>query len=79
MRFTPARSLPCDETRRVFGFEVATACPEVPSEILWPENTWTDPSAYLATAKELAEMFNANFEKLGSGMITDIRAAGPVV
>ena len=25
----------------VFGFDVVTACPGVPSEILWPRDTWT--------------------------------------
>ena len=63
----------------VFGFEVVTACPDVPQEILWPENTWSDPSAYLATAQKLAGMFTANFENLGAGMTADIRAGGPAV
>ncbi|MDX1531588.1 MAG: phosphoenolpyruvate carboxykinase (ATP), partial [Rhodothermales bacterium] len=30
------------ETDPVFGFEVPTACPNVPDEILQPRNTWSD-------------------------------------
>ena len=25
-----------------FGFAVPTSCPGVPSDILWPKNTWSD-------------------------------------
>jgi phosphoenolpyruvate carboxykinase (ATP) len=65
-------------TDQIFGFEVVTECPEVPSEILWPENTWSDAVAYRSMAQKLAEMFGANFEKLGDGVDENIRGGGPV-
>src|SRR5262249_51068032 len=46
----------------VFGFEVVTACPGVPSEILWPRDTWSDKAAYDAAAKKLARLFIDNFK-----------------
>src|SRR6516164_4216183 len=51
-------------TRRdpVFGFEVVTACPGVPAEILWPGDTWADKAAYEAAAKKLAGLFSDNFK-----------------
>ena len=47
----------------VFGLAVPTSCPGVPSEILMPRNTWSDPGAYDQTANELKAMFDANFQK----------------
>ena len=38
----------------VFGFAVPTACPGVPSEVLDPRATWSDPEAYDRQARELA-------------------------
>src|SRR6188508_2609122 len=38
----------------VFGIEVPTEVPGVPSEILRPRDTWPDPAAYDAKARELA-------------------------
>lgn len=61
----------------VFGFEVVTESPEVPAEILWPENTWASAETYRATAQKLARLFTANFEKFASGVTADIRAGGP--
>lgn len=34
----------------VFGFDVVTECPTVPSEILIPRNAWADKTAYDAGA-----------------------------
>jgi ATP-dependent phosphoenolpyruvate carboxykinase len=67
------------ETARdtVFGFEVPTACPGVPSEILIPRNTWRDKSSYDATAQKLAKLFRDNFEKYADGASAEVRAAGP--
>ena len=61
----------------VFGFEVPTAVPGVPSEVLTPRNTWKDPAAYDAQAKKLAEMFRKSFEAFASGVETSVIAAGP--
>jgi phosphoenolpyruvate carboxykinase (ATP) len=61
----------------VFGFEVPTACPEVPSEILIPRNTWSDKASYDTTAQKLAGLFRSNFEKYADGASAEVRAAGP--
>jgi phosphoenolpyruvate carboxykinase (ATP) len=61
----------------VFGFEVPTACPGVPAEILTPRNTWADKASYDATARKLAGLFRDNFEKYADGASADVRAAGP--
>jgi phosphoenolpyruvate carboxykinase (ATP) len=67
------------ETDPVFGFEVPTECPAVPSEILLPRNTWSDKSRYDATARKLAGLFGSNFEKYADGADAQVRSAGPVV
>ncbi len=54
-------------------------CPEVPSEILHPRNTWADKTAYDNKANELAEKFNKNFEKFSEGASDDIKNAAPKV
>lgn len=62
----------------IFGFAVPTECPEVPSEILVPRNTWSDKASYDATAAKLAALFRDNFEKYADGATPEVRAAGPV-
>jgi phosphoenolpyruvate carboxykinase (ATP) len=61
----------------VFGFEVPTTVPGVPSEVLLPRNTWADPAAYDAQAAKLAEMFRKSFEAFASGVDAAVIAAGP--
>lgn len=51
------------ETDPVFGLSVPTTCPNVPSEVLVPRNTWADKAAYDAKANELKEMFENNYKK----------------
>jgi phosphoenolpyruvate carboxykinase (ATP) len=60
----------------VFGLEVPKSVPGIPSEVLDARGTWSDPAAYDAQAKKLAEMFRKNFEKFGSAA-AEIRDAGP--
>ena len=59
-------------------YEVIT-CPEVPSEILAPRNTWTDKAAYDAQAKKLASLFKENFKKYEAQASAEVRGAGPKV
>jgi phosphoenolpyruvate carboxykinase (ATP) len=61
----------------VFGFQVPTECPNVPSEILTPRNTWADKAAYDTTQKKLAKFFADNFKKYESQASEAIRSAGP--
>ena len=65
------------EAHPVFGMEMPTTCPDVPSEILNPRNTWQDRAAYDAKAKDLANQFIKNFEKYASGVSEEILAAAP--
>lgn len=53
------------ETHPVFELQMPTSCPEVPSEILNPRNTWNDKDAYDAAAIKLRDMFRAHFEERG--------------
>jgi phosphoenolpyruvate carboxykinase (ATP) len=67
------------ETHPVFGMQIPTECPNVPSEILSTRNTWADKAAYDVKAKELAAKFIKNFEKYADGVSEEILAAAPVV
>lgn len=60
-----------------FGFQVPTRCPNVPSEILIPRNTWADKEAYDRQALKLADLFERNFEKYEAGSSPEIIQAGP--
>lgn len=61
----------------VFGFEIPVSCPDVPSEILTPENTWQDKEAYSQALQKVANLFKQNFSKFSSGVNPEIVAAGP--
>ncbi len=61
----------------VFGLNMPTACPNVPSEILSPKNTWADKDAYDAKANELADAFNKNFAQFADNANAEILAAAP--
>jgi phosphoenolpyruvate carboxykinase (ATP) len=63
----------------IFGLQIVTQVPEVPSEILIPEHTWADKSAFAATARKLAGLFIANFKKFEAGATAEVKAAGPKV
>ncbi|MET0085551.1 MAG: phosphoenolpyruvate carboxykinase [Sedimenticola sp.] len=63
----------------VFGFEVPESCPGVPSEVLRPRETWSDPAAYDAQAVKLAGMFNENFRNYTDDVPGVIRDAGPII
>lgn len=63
----------------IFGILVPQTCPDVPPDVLHPRQTWTDPSAYDAQAKELAGMFARNFTQFADQVPQDVQAAGPRV
>ena len=66
-------------TDPTFGFQVPTECPATPSEVLQPRNTWSDPLAYDAMAKKLAQLFIDNFKKYEAQASDAIKSAGPRV
>ncbi len=63
----------------VFGFDVVTAAPHVPAEILVPENAWADKENFRAAAARLAKLFVENFKKFEAGASPEVKAAGPKV
>jgi len=63
----------------IFGFQVPTEAPGVPSELLIPKQTWPDPVAFDEAAHKLARMFRENFAKYEDGAGEDVRNAGPSV
>ncbi len=63
-------------TDPVFGLQVPRSCPDVPSEVLTPRSTWSDPSAYDAKARELAGLFVRNFAAF-ERVPPEVSAAGP--
>jgi len=65
------------ETDPVFGLQMPKSCPNVPSELLNPRNTWSDKSAYDKKASELAGMFNKNFALYSEFASDEIKAAAP--
>lgn len=63
-------------TDPVFGVQVPTSCPGVPSEVLQPRNTWADKEAFDKQARDLATKFVENFaQKFPSAK--EIAEAGP--
>lgn len=63
----------------VFGLAVPTSCPKVPSEILWPRDTWKDPKAYDEKARSLASRFQENFKTAGESASPEVAKAAPRV
>jgi phosphoenolpyruvate carboxykinase (ATP) len=60
----------------LFNLDLPIACPNVPSDVLNPRNTWSDKDAYDVSAKKLAQMFVDNFKKFGNAT-KEIMDAGP--
>ena len=65
------------ETHNIFGLQMPSICPNVPTELLNPRNTWENKNAYDAKANELAEAFNNNFKKFAKHAKEEIMAAAP--
>ena len=61
----------------VFNLDIPVGCPDVPSEILHPRETWADKAAYDVQAAKLAKMFADNFAKKYPNMPDNIKNAGP--
>ncbi|WP_026708712.1 phosphoenolpyruvate carboxykinase (ATP) [Flavobacterium frigidarium] len=61
----------------VFGIAIPQSCPEVPSDILNPRNTWDDKDLYDEKAIELGKKFKANFSKFEEFANAEILAGAP--
>jgi phosphoenolpyruvate carboxykinase (ATP) len=65
-------------TDDVFGLQVPKRVPGVDAKLLDPRSTWRDPEAYDGKARELADMFRANFDqKFAAEADEALIAAGP--
>ena len=53
----------------IFGLHIPTVCPDVPGNVLWPRNTWSDPDAYDRQAIKLAELFTENLPTVYPGFM----------
>jgi phosphoenolpyruvate carboxykinase (ATP) len=62
----------------IFKVLVPTSCPEVPTEILNPRNTWKNQGEYDRKAIELARRFQENFKRFAEAPET-VKDAGPRV
>lgn len=62
-----------------FKLAFPKSCPNVPTEILEPRNTWKDKAAFDAKAQNLAEKFVKNFEQYASGASQEILEAAPLL
>ena len=63
----------------IFGMMMPVSCAGVPPEILNTKNTWANKAGYAIKAKQLAQLFIANFEKYKSGVSKEILAATPKI
>ncbi|MCU0437354.1 MAG: phosphoenolpyruvate carboxykinase (ATP) [Raineya sp.] len=63
----------------VFGVAVPQSCPDVPSEVLNPRDTWADKTQYDLKANELAQAFVKNFQKYADFANEEILAGAPKV
>ncbi|TRX39471.1 phosphoenolpyruvate carboxykinase (ATP) [Flavobacterium restrictum] len=61
----------------VFGIAQPQSCPNVPTEILNPRNTWENPVLYDEKAIELAQKFTTNFAKFQEFANAEILAGAP--
>ena len=61
----------------IFRIGVPESCPDVPAQILDPQNTWTDRRAYDEQAVALAWKFRNNFAQYETDVSEDVRAAAP--
>ncbi|GGD46418.1 phosphoenolpyruvate carboxykinase (ATP) [Muriicola marianensis] len=60
-----------------FGFMIPESCPNVPSEVLIPRNTWEDKEKYEQVKDKLVALFNENFKKFEKDVNGEIVDAGP--
>ena len=65
------------KTDLVFGLNIITEVPGVPSDVLDPRTTWQDKERYDAQARKLAAMFQKNFDLYVDEVAADVRDAGP--
>lgn len=65
------------ENHPIFNLMMPKSCPNVPSEILNPKETWKNKKAYDIQAHELSNSFKENFKKFESYANDEILAGAP--
>lgn len=59
----------------VFGLMIPESIPGVPTEILLPRSTWSDPAAYDLQANKLASLFLENYDQYKPDRMPHVSAA----
>ena len=67
------------EQHPIFGLFMPKYCPNVPTEILDPMNTWLQKSGYISKSIQLAHYFHLNFEKFANQASQEIMDGGPLI
>ena len=67
------------EQHPIFGLFMPKYCPNVPTEMLDPMNTWLQKGGYISKAINLAHSFHLNFEKFASQASEQIMEGGPLI
>ena len=67
------------EQHPIFGLNMPKYCPNVPTEILDPMNTWLQKGGYISKAIALAHSFHLNFEKFSEHASEEIMEGGPLI
>jgi phosphoenolpyruvate carboxykinase (ATP) len=62
----------------VFGVNQPRVCPNVPTEVLSPRQTWNNDEGYYKTAYKLAQAFKDNFKQFEDNANAEILAGSPV-
>ena len=62
---------------KLFGYEVPITCPDVPEDVLSPENSWGSKDEYWKKYDALAARFQDNFKLFEKGCSQEVINAGP--
>ncbi|OGM50542.1 phosphoenolpyruvate carboxykinase [Aspergillus bombycis] len=67
------------EVYDVFNLHVPKSCPNVPSELLNPKNSWIASTSFKDEVNKLGKLFNENFTKYADQATKEVIEAGPVL
>ncbi|KAI1970645.1 Protein kinase C-like 1 [Ophidiomyces ophidiicola] len=67
------------ETYDTFNLHIPKTCPNVPSELLNPQRSWTGSASFKDEVNKLADLFNQNFTKYSAEATPEVLAAAPLV
>lgn len=62
---------------KLFGFHVPVTCPNVPEDVLIPENSWGNKQDYWDKYDGLAARYIENFKLFEDGVTDEVKIAGP--